>query len=300
MPVGVVINPVAGGGRGARALGAVVSGVHRLGRTPRVHVTGGPGEAIAVAERFARDGCTPILAVGGDGTTNEVANGLLRAGTGTPLGIVPVGRGTDLVRTLGGPTDVAASVARGLAPETRRIDAGQATLADGSSRWFVNAAGVGIDAEVAARMDTSRLRGSLLPYLVAVVATARRARPVGLRVDIDGTPAWSGDAWTVVVANGRYFGGGMRIVPAADPGDGRFGVVAIGGTSRGELLRNLPRVYRGTHVGHPKFWQSDGISVLVSPTDASTGAVRVQLDGEVAGAAPVRFAIHPAALTVAR
>lgn len=297
-PGGVIVNPAAGIGRARRALWPVREALERHGRSARVHVTTAPRDAIAGTARFAEEGCELVLAVGGDGTINEVANGLLDAGRRVSLGIVPAGRGSDFVRTLGGPKDVSGSAAAALTAVPRLIDAGRATLDAGTSRWFVNAAGVGLDAEVADRVASSRLPGTLLPYLGGVLGAVAQFCPPVLRVETDGAAAWDGPAWSVAIANGRYVGGGMAVVPTADLADGCLDLAAVGGVPRRELLRHAPRVYRGTHVGHPRFWQSAAGTVQVETLDGRPA--RVQLDGEAIGTAPVRFTVVPAVLRVAR
>ena len=293
--IGVILNPKAGGGRALRLLPRVVAALRELDELHHVHVTAAPGEAIEVARRFAGDGMRLVVAVGGDGTLNEVANGLLAAEGGpVPLGVVPAGRGADFVRTLDGPKDPAAALARICRVAPRPIDVGRATFADGTSRAFVNVGGLGFDAAVAVRAANSRLPGSTIPYLRGLAGALVRYRNLPMTVDADGAH-FAGLIRSVVVANGKFFGGGMKIVPAAALDDGLLDLAILGDLTRLDLVRNVPRVYRGTHVTHPKFTHLTARSIRVE----SAAPAQVQLDGELVGTAPVTFTVEPGALRVA-
>ena len=292
--VGVILNPTAGGGRALRLLPRVVAALRRLEQSHEIHVTGAAGEAVDVAGRFASAGVHTVVAVGGDGTVNEVANGLLDSGLPTALGVVPAGRGADFSRSLEMPRELDVALARIVRGTRRRIDVGRAAFADGTTRAFVNVAGLGFDATVAERAARSRLPGSTIPYLHGLLGTlvGYQNLPVALRAD--GT-AVAGRALSVVIANGSYFGGGMRIVPGARLDDGRLDLTILGDLSKVELLRNVPRVYSGTHVTHPKFVHRTIERVHVESGESA----RVQLDGEVVASTPVTFSVVPGALVLA-
>ena len=294
-PVGVILNPAAGGGRTLRLLPRLVYALRDLDELHHVHVTAAPGEATEVARRFAADRMRLVVAVGGDGTLNEVANGLLAAGPhDVALGVVPAGRGADFARTLGAPRDVAAALVRICGATPRRVDIGRVAFADGSSRVFVNVAGLGFDAAVAERAAGSRLPGGKAPYLRGVAGALLRYRHLRAAIDADGT-CFAGTVLSVIVANGRYFGGGFKIVPEAAIDDGRLDLAILGDVSRVDLIRQVPRVYRGTHVDHPKFTHLPARAIRVETAEPA----RVQLDGELAGWAPATFTVEAAALRVA-
>lgn len=292
--VGLIVNPVAGGGRGLRNLPRIVSSLEDRATLAAVHLTQAPREAIDVAAAFAARGLRPIVAVGGDGTVNEVANGLASTSTTRAfLGVVPSGRGGDFARSVGIPRDLAGALNRLHVGTPRSIDVVRAEFDDGTSRIFVNVGGVGFDAEVAARAARSRLPGATAPYLVGVAGALRRFGTRQVTVEVNGERL-VGPVLAVVVANGHSFGGGLRIVPDAQPDDGCLDVAIIGDVSRFDLLRQVPRVYRGTHVQHPQFTVVRATSVRVVADDP----MPVQLDGEVVGSAPVTFVVAPAALQV--
>lgn len=289
-PLGVIVNPRANGGRAIRSLPRLTRALAATGWCYHIHVTSAPGDATIAARRFAGQGMRLVLAVGGDGTINEVANGLLGHDE-TCLGVVPAGRGADLMRTLGPRHRPLAAVAGLCTAPPRRIDLGLATFGDGATRAFVNIAGVGFDAEVARRTIRSRLPGRHTPYLTGLASAVITYRNRRMTVTIDGEPI-TGTMRAVLAANGQFFGGGFQIVPGARIDDGILNVAIIGDIGRLDLLRTVPRLYRGQHTAHPCFRQAPARLVHVE----SAVAALVELDGEVAGRTPVTFSVLPAAL----
>ncbi len=209
------------------------------------------------------------------------------------MGIVPAGRGADFMRTLAPTHRPLGDVAALAAAAPRRIDLGLATFADGTSRGFVNVAGVGFDAEVARRTDRSRLPGRHAPYLTGLASALIGYRNQEMTVAIDGERV-AGTMRAVLVANGQFFGGGFRIVPTAAIDDGVLDVAIIGDIGRLDLIRTVPSLYRGQHTAHRAFHHLPARSVRVE----TAAAALVELDGELAGYAPVTFSIVPGALLV--
>lgn len=204
------------------------------------------GADIAVqARRAVEDGVSRLVVAGGDGTMHQAAQGL--AGSACALGVVPLGTGNDLASTLGIPTDFEAAVARALAGGIRRLD-----LARVEQTVCIGYAGVGFDSAVTrfANEQVKRLRGPLV-YFYAVLHTLATFEAPQMRVVHDGG-TFTGRAMFAVVANLPRFGGGMRIAPAALPDDGWLDLVIVRELSRLRLLAVFPKVYRGTHVGHPE------------------------------------------------
>ncbi len=236
-----------------------------------------------------------IVAVGGDGTVNEVAAGIAGAG-GVELAVIPRGTGVDFVRTYGIPTKLEGAVEVALHGRTREIDGGRvgyrAWSGEPAESWFFNAAGVGMSGAVAKRTnESSKALGGKLSYLWSTLAVFARWRNTEVRVQVDGETR-SGRMHEVVVANGRYLGGGMMICPEASPDDGLFDVLLIGDITKADLVRTLPKIYRGTHLPHPKAELLRGAAVAVD----SDEPLPVQLDGEQPGTTPVRFELVPRAL----
>jgi YegS/Rv2252/BmrU family lipid kinase len=239
-----------------------------------------------------------VVAVGGDGTVNEVVNGLLDD-TGparAALGVIATGRGRDVCRNLGLPSG-ASDAARRVAEGTEvRVDLGIVEWSDGRRRYFVNAAGAGFDATVARRSQSGGGGSGTIPYVWAVLGALRAHRPVAATLYRDGALAWSGRLTAAVVANGPHYGGGMKIAPAADPADGVLDLIILGDLGRLELLRWLPTVYRGAHLAHPAITADRGRTILVR----TSPPVPIHTDGEDAGQTPIRVGIRPGALRLRR
>ena len=235
-----------------------------------------------------------MVAVGGDGTVNEVASGLV--GTGCQLAVVPRGTGVDFGRTYGIPTRFDDAVRVALEGATREIDAGRvgfrAWSGESGEAWFVNVAGVGMSGAVAKRTnESSKALGGKASYLWSTLAVFARWQNTEVHVQVDGEER-SGRMHEVVVANGRYLAGGMKMCPEASPDDGLFDVLVIGDVTKADLVRTLPKIYRGTHLPHPKAELLRGATVSVESDDA----LPIQLDGEQPGTTPVRFEVVPRAL----
>jgi YegS/Rv2252/BmrU family lipid kinase len=294
-PVGVILNPRANAGRALRLLPRLAAALEATGRPYDIHVTAAPGDATDAARRFAGEGLPLVLAVGGDGTVNEVANGLVGQ-PATRLGIVPAGRGADFVRTLGGRRRPLKDLAGLFTAPSRLIDLGLATFGDGATRVFVNVAGVGFDAEVARRAARSRLPGRHTPYLAALAGAVIGYRNQAMTVEV-GEERVTGTMRAVLIANGRFFGGGFEIVPDASLDDGLLDLALIGNIGRLDLLRTVPSLYRGQHTNHPLYRHQPVCSVHVSAPESSR--IRVELDGELAGNPPVTISVLPGALWVA-
>ncbi len=249
-----------------------------------------------MAANAARHGHDRVIGIGGDGTVQEIVNGLLSGGPATAsLGIVPMGPGNDLARSLSLPTDLGSAWRLAIGHGTRPIDVARATNGEGAQRWFASAGGIGFDAQVAAAMASRRgWQAGRVGYLLTTLAELRRFENRRIRLVVDGEPI-TRDVLFVAIANGAYYGGGMRIAPSAMPDDGRLDVCMVGDVSRLTVLRQLPNLYRGTHVEHPAVEMRTG-SLIEVEGDSGT---RVHLDGEPFGGLPLRVALSPRALEVA-
>ena len=253
--------------------------------------TTGRGAASDLARRAALDGWPLVVAVGGDGTVNEVVNGLLGAGTPVTLGILNAGRGNDCRRNFNLPSPVPLALERLLAGRDVPIDVGLAEWPDGRRRHFVMSLGAGFDAAVAARAERSRGSGQA-PYVRALLGTLRAYRPLPATIRVDERVHSSGPITAAVVANGPYYGQGMKIAPTADPHDGVLDLVVLGNLGRVELLCWLPMVYGGRHLANPKVSTARGRTVSID----APAPLPVHVDGEPCGETPVRVSILPAAL----
>jgi diacylglycerol kinase (ATP) len=290
----IIVNPTAGSGRAAKLIPWLGE---RLALRPdaELHVTRRPGEAEELAASAAAGGCDRLVVVGGDGTIQEVVNGVLGADARPSVGIVPVGSGNDLARSLGLPTDPAEAWTVAIGRGTRRIDAATATNGERRRRWFASAGGIGFDAQVAAAMSIRRgWQSGRAGYLLTTLTELRRFDNRAVRIVLDGEPL-EVRALLVAIANGPYYGGGMRIAPDAAPDDGWLDLCVVGDVSRVTAVRQLPNLYRGTHVRHPAVSVHRARRVEVD----GEGPTHIHLDGEPFGTLPLTVEVHPGVLDVA-
>ncbi|MBI2773967.1 MAG: diacylglycerol kinase family lipid kinase [Chloroflexi bacterium] len=280
-----IVNPASGGGRGARLARTLAAEFEREGTVAEVAVTPGPGEAARIAAAAVDEGYLTILAVGGDGTANEVANGMI--GSNAALALWPVGKGNDLARSLGYPRGRRRKqLARWLTVEAKRrtIDVGEA-----NGRLFLNAAGVGIDGQVTERVRSA----SGIGYLLASLRAVATYRPRVMDVKVDGDRS-VGRFLTVVASNGQYFGGGMRPAPRAVLDDGMLDVTLARDLSRLASFAALARIYLGRHENGTTIVTRPARSVAIDLEEEGP----IQIDGESTRADRVEIGIRSRALAV--
>jgi YegS/Rv2252/BmrU family lipid kinase len=288
-----VLNPVSGGGRALRERTRIEATLRRHGVRYTLHVSAYAGHAIRLAREAGRTGTRHFIAIGGDGTLNELLNGALDAGVPTPvLALVPVGRGDDWARTFNIPR--AADEAVGLIARGRAVpqDAGVAAFDRGgpdAKRYFLNVAGAGFDAHVVEQTRTLRL--GPLTYLAGLLRGFLTFRAPHMKLTTQDTAA---PTFLAFAAVGRYCGGGMHVAPGARTDDGLFDVVTVGNIGKLELLMNLRRLFDGTLPDYRKVKVTQAARLRVESDPPS----RVQADGELLGETPVTFSVLPGALRV--
>jgi YegS/Rv2252/BmrU family lipid kinase len=227
---------------------------------------------------------------------NEVVNGV--AERDVDIAVIARGTGWDFVRTYRIPRRIDDAVEVALNGATRTIDLGRVRFrswaGEDEMRWVANIGSVGMSGAIAQRAnETTKALGGKMSYFLATLAVFARWQVGDVSVTVD-EHARLGRMHDVIVANGRYLGGGMMICPEAEPDDGLFDVLLIGDLTKRDLLLTLPKTYRGTHLPHPKAELLRGSLVTVdSPTP-----LPVELDGEQPGTTPVRFEVVPQALTL--
>jgi diacylglycerol kinase (ATP) len=286
----VVANPTAGRGKAGRLIGKVDRLLHEAGVDHEIRVTeSGPGLEVA-ARTAADEGASIVAALGGDGTMGLAANGIL--GSEAALAPVPSGTADDLATSLGLRSvegAVRAIADRHIVPiDIVRITTGT------ERRCFVNVAGCGFDSEVNEAANAMRVRiGSTGTYIAAVVKTLSRFTPATFRVELD-DEVIEGPHMLVVVGNAISYGGGMKVTPGASVVDGLLDVCLLQEMTTGEFLRSFPKVFRGTHVHHPKVRIVRSRRVTVE----ADRRVTVYADGERVGPAPAVFEVLPEALPV--
>jgi diacylglycerol kinase (ATP) len=300
----VIVNPRSGRGltesSWARVRGALTDGLGELDSA----FTAGPRDACAVARREAEAGRRLIVALGGDGTISEVANGILEAGAGarTELGVIPRGTGGDFRRTLDLPHDVAEAGRRIRDGRPRPLDAGRVHFRGHTGRQevhhFVNVASFGFSSTVATRANASSKRfGGRMAFFGATVRALVSYDNTDVWLTIGDQPRERRRVLMAAVGNGRFFGGGMKICPEARIDDGALDLVTVGDFSKGEVLVNIGRLYEGTHLELDAVQSARVTRIAVEPVEADA-RIPIELDGETPGHLPAVFEIVPAALRI--
>lgn len=285
MSVSLIVNPAAGNGRTTPALAAVLAELGRRGLAPQLESTLSLEHARQLARAAADAGQMPV-AFGGDGLIGAVADSL--AHTGVSFGILPGGRGNDIARVLGIPRDPVAACAVLSDGRDRRIDLGRI----GRSR-FIGILSCGLDAQANAIANGTRWVHGPLAYSYGALRALGLWRPAEFRLTLDGTPL-TFTGYSVAIANSRSYGGGMLIAPDAEPDDGAFDVVLIGGMSKLRMLVHMPGIFLGRHVRLPE------VTVLRARTVtlAADRGLAVYADGEPQGALPSTVTLDAGAACV--
>lgn len=265
-----------------------------------VRFTESARDATRLAQAAAVEGRTLVIACGGDGTINEVAEGLLAGGGGPALGIIPRGTGGDFRRTLNLPAALATAAAHIRSAPERRIDVGRVTFVGTSgqpvTRHFVNVSSFGFSADVAKRANASSKRlGGRASFLSATVRSLAAFDNFEAWVTVDDGEPRRRTLLFGAIGGGRFFGGGMKICPDALLDDGRFDLVLVGDYGHFEVLTKVHRLYGGTHLSLRDVHGTPATRVTVTPIDPDA-AIPIELDGETPGWLPATFDLVPGAL----
>ena len=295
----VIVNPVAGAYSTGRKWPLISQRLREVGLSYDYEHTEGVGHAIEIARVAVSDGYRFLVAVGGDGTVNEVANGILSSTSlgRTTLGVVSTGTGSDFVRSVGIPRDYARACLSLTSQRRLLIDVGVVEYrcaGKSQQRFFVNGAGVGFDAEVVKATERfPKYFGGTIPYVGGLLRSllGYKNKSVVLRV---GNREETRRILSIVVSNGCYFGGGMRVAPQAELGDGLLDVITVDDIGKFELLKAFPTIYKGTHITHPKVKMEKATHIAIE----SSERLLVHADGELLGEAPASFWLMPAALSI--
>ncbi|MFI6650720.1 diacylglycerol kinase [Streptomyces sp. NPDC050529] len=285
------VNPTAGRGRGAHAAQPAASALRDAGFSVRTVLGEDADDALRRAREAVAAGTGALIAVGGDGMMSLALQAV--AGTLTPLGVVAVGTGNDFARALGMPIRDPAAAGR-LAAEAlkggavREIDLGRV-----GERWFGSVLASGFDSRVNDRGNRMRWVGGRFKYDLAILAELAAFKPIMYRMSLDGGPVREIEATLIAVGNGSTYGGGMRICADAVMDDGLFDVTVVGDCSRTTLLKVFPKVYKGTHLGHPVVTVHRVSSIALEAVGVTAYA-----DGEPLGSLPLTATCVPGAARV--
>ncbi|AFM41902.1 conserved protein of unknown function BmrU [Desulfosporosinus acidiphilus SJ4] len=298
-----VVNPQSANGCTRKRWPKFLQRLEQEGYTVDFAYTLGPGDATSITRRVLHEGYTRIISVGGDGTINEVVNGFFIDGClinpDAELALFSHGTGGDFVRSL--------SISRGIEGfieilkkgRKRTIDVGEVQFLDDHgqprNRYFLNVADIGLGGETVNRVNRqSKLLGGKISFLIGTMVSIFRYRNKTMRCKIDDKYCIEGRLNSIMVANGRYIGGGMMIAPNAEIDDGLFDVISLGDFSAWMLLRNIPKIYKGEHLKIPGVSEQRGGSVSITTAEKAL----LDIDGEQPGQTPVKFTIHPKSLCI--
>lgn len=305
-----ILNPHSAGGRTGKNAGQIATKLAEALGPVTIRVTSGPLDATRLTAAALREGADQIIAVGGDGTLNEVVNGFFEDGAPinpeAVLGFVMTGTGGDFRKTFGIGEGLEAGIARLGHAALRKVDVGRITFVGWQSehraRHFLNIASFGLSGAVVARVNRARVwkllggKGTFAFASLAALVTDK-AKHVRLKVDnvYDEVVAVS----TVAICNGQYFGGGMRMAPGAAPDDGVFDVVILHDVPKRTMFSSLREIYAGTHIARETVTVLQGQRIIAAPVaDNLGGPVLLDVDGEGPGQLPATFELLPHALTL--
>jgi len=290
-----LVNPASANGSTAKRWPKLHARARELGLDGDEVLSERPGHLTELARHAAAEGKL-IVVVGGDGTLNEIVNGIV--GTDAEIAVLPSGTGQDFGRTHDIPTDFDDAVRVAIDGVPQQIDLGQATFVapDGAEarRVFANVGSAGMSGAVAARANAgSTALGGRAIFYYALVREFLAWENTDVTVSFAGGHR-RGPMHDVIVANGRWHGGGMKLAPDAHPADGEFDIVLIGDVGKLDFVTTSPKLYKGGHVGHKRVEVVRSAHVEI----AASEPIPLELDGEVAGTTPARFEILPNALRV--
>jgi diacylglycerol kinase (ATP) len=303
--VRVILNPRAAHGRALARLPEVEAALRRDEFEHEIVLTQGPGHATLLGRAAIADGIEVLVAMGGDGTLNEVVQAFVGSDgapiKGPDLALVPAGTGGDFKRTLGLSESVDEAVSRIRRGKRRAVDLGilhfEPHAGQSGVRAFVNVASFGIGGQVDAIVNRSpKWMGGKVSFFVATLRAMASYKNVSVRVKVDGQEWYEGAAFNVAIANGRFFGGGMMIAPQADPSDGRFELVCIGDLTKIEAAGLSSKIYKGAHLSAAGVKVTYGNRIEAEPIHP-WATVLMDVDGEQPGKLPLVATMARGAVT---
>ncbi len=287
----VVVNPTAGGGRAERSVPTVIARLRSHGISAHAVVGEGQQGSRAAARDAVAGGADIVIACGGDGTVHTVLQEVV--GTESAFGILPLGTGNDNARALNIPRGSPEAAVDAMATAVvRRVDVGVARDASGAQRYFLGVLSAGFDSAVNERANRMRRPQGTARYLLAIVGELGAFTATDYQLWVDGREV-SGPAMLVAVGNGMSYGGGMKVCPDARLDDGLLDVTWVREVPRRTFLTVFPRVFKGTHTGHPSVRTERGAQVRI----VGEGPI-AYADGERLGPLPLDITVSAGALRV--
>jgi YegS/Rv2252/BmrU family lipid kinase len=296
-----VVNPRSANGATGKRWAELAATIGRMLSDFGVEFTKGPMDAVAITRNAVKQGYQCIVAVGGDGTINEVTNGFFEDGKvlnpQAALGVLPRGTGGDFRKTFDWDLDSGAAIRRLQTPDTRPFDVGlvEYRAHDGSTqrRYFANICSFGVSGLVDEEVNrTSKALGGTLSFMLGSLKALTKYDDQAITLRVDDGPAESLKITTLSVANGKYFGGGMKVAPDADVSDGTFDVIIWSGYGLSDFVIKSKGVYSGAHVK----WKGTRTLRAKKVSAESTERVLIDCDGEQPGTLPCTMTILPAAI----
>lgn len=303
-----VVNPRSGGGRTAREWPQIECALRDVYPGMRVAMTQAHGEATLLVRAALAEGHEEIVAVGGDGTINEAVNGFFDIeGAIAPdavLAFVTSGTGGDFRKTFGIAAGYAAAIAHLKDAKPKPVDIGRVSCltmeGEPTFRHFANIASIGLSGVIVDSVNRARIAklfGGQFAFAFHSALAMLTYRDQTVRIRVDGAYDEIARISTMAVANGQFFGGGMRVAPHAIPDDGLFDVIIMGGTPKRQALAEMKHLYTGEHLNSPSVRALRGAKVVAAPVAETMGRpVLIEADGESAGQLPATFEILPQAL----
>ncbi len=305
----VIVNPKSAAGATRGRWAEIASDLRSQFGAFQVAFTKSAGEGLNLALRGAEQNRPLIIACGGDGTINEVANGILESGKDIELAVLPSGTGGDFRRTIKMPAETRAAAQSLRTGKTQTIDVGRVTFHNFQneleSRYFLNISSFGLSAAIIENVKTTNsfkwipnnlLRGKA-SFALSALQEVFDLNPVMIRVKIDGQTETSLSTINFCVCNARYFGGGMQIAPEAKLNDGLLNIVNIGDIKTARIIRKGYKLYRGTHLNLSEVKSSFAKKIEVAPFDKNT-EIFLEIDGELLGKLPAVYEIVPNLLRI--
>lgn len=296
-----VVNPRSGEGRTYKQWQKIERLLREKDYCFDVKSTERPLHACQITREALQEGYNHIIAVGGDGTINEVVNGFFQNAEAinyaAALSVLPMGTGSDFARVL--PLAAGTAYAEKIltASQEQSCDIIRADFFDWEgnprSRYLINVADVGVGCETCIKVNNSnKVMGGFLTFLLYFLGVAFSYKSPELKVEVDGELFFAGKSSLVAINNGKYFGGGVMIAPHARIDDGRMDVTLLKDASTLDFLLALPSAYKGNHLSHPKIINTQGRQVKIS----SPVRVGLEMDGETPGTGNVVFTVLPGAI----